>query len=318
MRKRVVGNHSSVAGNPNLSVGTFSLSTRSGFTLIEVLIALGLTVVLLTAVYASINVSYQLSTSGREQMEQAQLVRALFQTIESDIRSVVYVVQENVTQTDEAAADEDVEIEVESLSTEEALVNSSNGVFGDSQSLVLHISRPTRVVGQSIDALTSRSDMASVNYFLAVRGGSGLAGQVAQAAFDGSLLDTPRAGTVTGLTRLEGDRLFIDHASDTGDLETLASHARILAHEVVSLNFSYWDGLEWSDAWDTTVEGRPPAAIAITLGIDVSDRDTDGVGTQSFSDRIRTTSSVNDVMPTTYRYVVALPLAQPFVGELIE
>ncbi len=293
-------------------------SPRPGFTLIEVLVALGLTVVLLAAVYASINISYQLSTAGREQMEQAQLVRALFQTIESDIRSVVFVVQEDVTQTDEAAAEEDVEVVVESLSTDDAFTNGSSGVFGDSQSLVLHISRPTRVVGQSVDSLTSRSDLAAVNYFLAVRGNSGLAGQVAQAAYEGSLLNAPRAGTVTGLTRLEGDRLLVQHASETGDMETLATHARILAPEVASLSFAYWDGLEWSDTWDTIVNGRPPAAIAITLGIDTSERDADGVGTQSLSDRIRTTSDVNDVTPTTYRHVVALPLAEPFVGELIE
>ncbi|MCA9024401.1 MAG: prepilin-type N-terminal cleavage/methylation domain-containing protein [Planctomycetaceae bacterium] len=293
-------------------------TTRRGFTLIEVLVALALTVVLLSAVYASINVSYQLSTAGREQMEQAQLVRALFRTIESDIRSVVFVIQEDATQTDEAAAEEDVEVVIEKASPDEAFANESSGVFGDSQSLVLHISRPSRIVGQTTDSPTSHSDLAAVNYFLAVRGASGLAGQVAQAAYDGSLLDAPRAGTVTGLTRLEGDRLLVQHASETGDLETLSTHARILAPEVVSLNFAYWNGLEWTDSWDTIVEGQPPSAIAITLGIVTAEQDIDGVGAKSFSDHIRTTSRVNDVLPKTYRHVVTLPNAQPFAGELVQ
>ena len=251
-------------------------------------------------------------------MEQAQLVRALFDRIESDIRSVVWVTQENVADSEQAAADEEAEIIVESLSTDDAFTNASSGVYGDSQTLVLHISRPSRVVGQSLEQLTSRSDLAAVNYFLAVRGSTGLSGLVAQAAHQGSLLEAPRMGTVTGLTRLEGDRPLVQQARDAGDLETLATHARILAPEVVSLRFEYWDGLEWSGTWDSTIENRLPAAIAITVGIDTSERDADGISTQSVADRIRTTSDVNTVTPTQYRHVVALALSEPFAGELIE
>ncbi|MEZ6146775.1 MAG: hypothetical protein R3B91_15430 [Planctomycetaceae bacterium] len=64
--------------------------------------------------------------------------------------------------------------------------------------------------------------------------------------------------------------------------------------------------------------GQLPSAIAITLGIVTAERDVDGVGTKSLSDRIRTTSRVNDVLPKTYRHVVTLPIAQPFAGELVQ
>ncbi|MEZ6146774.1 MAG: hypothetical protein R3B91_15425 [Planctomycetaceae bacterium] len=66
-------------------------------------------------------------------------------------------------------------------------------MFGDSQSLVLHISRPSRIAAQTNESPTSRSDLAAVNYFLAVRGDTGLAGQVAQAAYNGALLTLAQA-----------------------------------------------------------------------------------------------------------------------------
>jgi hypothetical protein len=293
-----------------------------------------LSVILLAAVYGAINLTYRLSTAGREQMEQAQLVRALFQQMEADIRSVVFRVQEEVaSESGEAAAEdegtegEEAEIEegeeevvIEETTTEDALTNGSEGVFGDAQAFVLHISRPSRASGvTAIDANAQQlggSDLAAVNYFLAVRGASGLPGTVAQMAYEGSLLNAPRIGTVSGLTRLQGDLMAVQQANESGDIATLASAAEILAPEVVSLSFAYWDGVEWWESWDSVANGALPAAIEITLGIDTSGKDADGVGGNALSDRILTTSTVNDAQPRYFRHVVALPLAEPYVGEL--
>ena len=168
------------------------------------LVALGLSVILLAAVYGAINLTYQLTTAGREQMEQAQLVRALFQQIDADVRSVVFQLQEQVvSESDEKAAEEDEEeITEETMTTDEAYTNASSGVYGDSQNLVLHVSRPSResvsVSSETEEETLGRSDLAAVSYFLAVRGAGGLPGVVAQMAEQGSLLNAPRRGTVTG------------------------------------------------------------------------------------------------------------------------
>ena len=49
---------------------------------------------------------------------------------------------------------------------------------------------------------------------------------------------------------------------------------QLIAEEVKSLQFQYWDGSAWQDSWDGTVAGSdgstpigPPPAIAITIGV---------------------------------------------------
>jgi hypothetical protein len=48
----------------------------------------------------------------------------------------------------------------------------------------------------------------------------------------------------------------------------------VIAEEVKSLTFSYWDGTNWQDTWDGTQTGSdgqtpigPPLAIAIVIGL---------------------------------------------------
>ncbi|MBX3438967.1 MAG: hypothetical protein KF861_15860 [Planctomycetaceae bacterium] len=284
------------------------------------LVALGLSVVLMAAVYGAINLSFRLTTAGQEQMEEAQLVRAIFQQIDADVRSAVFALQSKVADdSGEAAKEDDPSAEVETMTTDEAFASASSGVYGDAQSLVVHVSRPPRsvIVASPTAAAESsgRSDLAAVSYFLAVRGAAGLPGVVADMAYQGTLLNAPRRGTVSGLTRLEGDRLSVKFAEETGDVQTLAAAAQILAPEIVSLSFAYWDGAEWSESWDTVTNGRLPAAIEVTLGVDTRGRSQDGLETQSLSDRIRNPSTERPVQPKYYRHVVALPLAEPYVGN---
>lgn len=307
--------------NPQLS----SLRPRAAFTLLEVLVALGLSVILLWAVYGAIGLSLQLSTAGREKMEQAQLVRAIFQQFDADVRSVVFALQQPAeSDTGGEAAEEDAEdeSEVPTMTTDEAFANASSGVYGDAQSLVVHVSRPPRsAIRTSPDAAaqaSGRSDLAAVSYFLAIRGAGGLPGIVADMAYQGTLLNAPRRGTVSGLARLEGDRLSVQFAEETGDVEALAAAAQILAPEVVSLSFAFWDGAEWTESWDTIANGKLPAAIEITLGVDTSQRDQEGLETKTLRQRLSSTSRDQPAEPTYYRHVVALPLAEPFVGELSE
>ncbi len=62
---------------------------RAAFTLLEILLALGLSVVLLVALNSALELYRKFTTAGRADIEQAQLVRALMQKISADIRCVV-------------------------------------------------------------------------------------------------------------------------------------------------------------------------------------------------------------------------------------
>ena len=75
---------------------------RSAFTLLETILALSLSALLLGAIYAAIDQSWKTAVSGREEMERAQLARALIHKIEVDIRAITFVPPPPVEATDEA------------------------------------------------------------------------------------------------------------------------------------------------------------------------------------------------------------------------
>ena len=66
------------------------MTRRRGFTLFEVVVALALSVLLLAGVYAGMDLYWRFSTTGQEEVERAQIARAVLRQIETDLRSVVY------------------------------------------------------------------------------------------------------------------------------------------------------------------------------------------------------------------------------------
>ncbi len=62
---------------------------RDGFTLLEILLALAVSVVLLVAIATAIDLYRRMTIAGQDQIGEARLVRAVLHKIEADIRSVV-------------------------------------------------------------------------------------------------------------------------------------------------------------------------------------------------------------------------------------
>lgn len=317
--------------------------SSAGFTLFEVVIALALSLLLLTAVYGALRLQYRISESGREQMERAQLSRAVLRLIESDVRSIVWQVQKPPSSEEDssssgtgssdtgsstggsgsadtgapsgdATSDSSTEDSTPLLSSDDAFAGSSSGLYGDSQNLVLHISRPARerVYATSIEdenAAAGRSDLVSVSYFIADGSAGGTSAQVASQAGGGSSVP----GGIAGLARSEQDRLSLAQAG--GGDASLAESASVIAPEVVAIEFAYWDGLEWLDAWDSASSGTLPSAIGVTLSIDTQTT----VEQRTLAGRLsmaRTSGeSADSGKPVQVRFVIALPLAEPFVSE---
>src|SRR5437016_13556567 len=61
-----------------------------GFTLLEVLVALSLSVILIGAIYAGLSLYFRFSTTGHDEVERALLARSILRKIEMDVRSVMY------------------------------------------------------------------------------------------------------------------------------------------------------------------------------------------------------------------------------------
>lgn len=291
---------------PNASV------PRGGFTLLELTLALGLTIVLLTAVYRAMEIHWQFSVAGQVEVERSQIARALLSQIAADIRSTAYRVEQPSTTTsstdtdgtgtsDDSSDTSDIDTTVsEFTDPADAFSTNVTGVFGDNQSLTLHVSRPDSLkespTGDLADALM-QGDLKSVSYFLA-GGESGLASSLSN-----PLSEVETDDGIEGLARMSGDRFAVIQAADVGDSAEVASQVRLLAPEINFLSFDYHDGYEWLTEWDSSTEERLPTAIGVTIGF----RDPD-FPENSFLRR--TASESTD----TYRIVVPLSAANPFEG----
>ena len=81
-------------------------------------------------------------------------------------------------------------------------------------------------------------------------------------------------GSAQGLARKEYTAVTSDDAQNTLPPDVPDEASCVIAEEVQSLTFSYFDGTSWQDSWDSTTLGPdgvtpigPPVAIAIVLGL---------------------------------------------------
>lgn len=254
--------------NASRTFRRFHTPKRIGFTLIEVLIALGVTGLLVILIQSAISVYRQVRVTGREQIEQAQIVRAVYRKIEVDIRSVIFSVEETQEQgTDQEESADGSNSSSEVTDASDAVSRSSVGIVGTADALVLHISRPPRDMNylsfQETGDLTSRSsDLISVTYLLADSNGGSLAQAVTNFVSESQ---TTSHSSVLGLARLEGDRFAMENADENGNIDELAKTANLLAPEVVQLQFAYFDGEEWQESWDSKEIGALPRAVKVSM-----------------------------------------------------
>lgn len=266
-----------------------------GFTLTEVLVALTLSLVIMAAVYSALSLHWRFTSAGRVDQERMQLVRAIATRIERDLRSVMYVAPPVVASDATAAsgltgASGSAASETSgatggstgsgtssgsssasgsgsgssgsssssasggiSISTEEAA--GGPGLYGSASQLLIHANRPSgdlnySALDETLTAESRMSDTLSIAWFLA--GGDGALA---------SLVSGP------GLARMEGDRMSMELADTNGDVSSMASRAKIVAPEVTSLEFRYFDGVEWTSEWDSSVMQGLPFAVEVTFTV---------------------------------------------------
>jgi len=315
---------------------------RRGFTLVEILLSLGLLMLVLAAAYSALNLFRLVTTSGRADAERSQLARAIERRMTADVRSILYREEEpepapteptstegQVQTSTGGAADDPQTISTGSASSvlaeeeevvpitdpAEAYATQSVGVFGDATTLVMHISRPPRptlVATEVPDPLfaaptpPTSSDLRSVSYFLAVAGSDGLAGAVGNVASGGSASFSVTSG-LQGLARLDGDRLALQQAHEAGEVDVMAQSAELIAPEVTELTFRYFDGATWLETWDSASMKAVPRAIEVTLRIDVTADDED-------KPALRYGESPTLSSGDLFRFVIAVPLSDPTLG----
>jgi hypothetical protein len=120
----------------------------------------------------------------------------------------------------------------------------------------------------------------------------------------------PQATSATsGLVRREVDRSVVLYAQTNGTSDALMRTGDLIAPEITSIQFQYFDGIEWLPEWDSTAMKSLPVAVEILIAVTPPKRLT------SASSQLMPTPTAAAAQPILYRLVVQLPLGEPIEPE---
>src|SRR6266851_2974296 len=235
------------------------VAQRPGFTLLEVMLAMSIAVVLLGALYVSVNEQLVHTQVGRDLVQQSTLSRSLFARIGNDVSAAVNLADSSRLRLQNsngggggsgggnstAAATTSTNSNATSSPSNDqtgttVAITFPYGIQGDSGQMNLYLSKYPRedFVPLGADVPPPVSDLRRITYWLAPG----------------------------GLARQEVKIITSQDITEEA--------YQIMAPEVLSLTFSYFDGTDWQDSWDSTTMGAdgvtpigPPRLVAITIGL---------------------------------------------------
>jgi len=312
----------------------------AGFTLLEILLASLLGALVLMAVVTAIDVHFRVYDTSRANVEEAQLARALLGRIAADLRGAIQYdpiqadklvsntssssssgssgSSDSTTSTDtsdptastDASADDSQSATASTSMTNTDLSASSvpmtvPGLYGNQSQMQVDVSRLPRI--DQLEAMLQAaddsspydrpSDVKTVTYYVNSPNSPTMLG----------LTDSALAGT--GLIRRELDRAVTAFASQQGDTSAFDMNLPPLAPEVNAIQFSYFDGTDWYQEWDSSSQGKLPTAVQVTIAI-TPVRRNNNAGPLSWLNSSAALDSEPDPAHM-YCLLVQLPGAQP-------
>jgi len=244
---------------------------RRAFTLLEVLLSAAIGVLLMAALYVAMQVQLDHAQAGREAVEEGLLIRALLRRMSNDIAPGLAAALPNTPAAGAGAAGGGATgggaagggaagagaagagAAGAGAGAAGATSTSTAPIFnlqGDSQHLVLWVSRISSDLSQWQTNQAVSSDVRRITYWLA--GGS---------------------GSPLGLARQEIKQATSDDAQNSMTADIPDEGSLVIADEVQSVAFRYFDGTSWQDSWDGTQADTsgasigPPQAVEITVSI---------------------------------------------------
>jgi hypothetical protein len=133
------------------------------------------------------------------------------------------------------------------------------GMYGDQKTLVLNTLCARKPSAQSSAPNSAPAvsmptgDLKTVAYFVSTGQTSGAPGV-----------------PMSGLARLEGDHVAVGYAMMQSSA-SLAAQARVIAPEVATISFRYFDGSQWLTTWDASYMQMLPTAVEVTISVRAAD-----------------------------------------------
>lgn len=279
---------------------------RRGFTLFEILIALGLSVVLMAMIGYAMSFYAETLRERDRDVERTQVVRSVMRMISADLRGCIHPPEFDASALEQmlasaaagggagggrgggqqgeglAAGDalaDDPDSGTDGSATEEATGTSEDqladlstgtavlrrpGLIGNQYEIQIDVSRLPRLeeympllLGNTDGSLQDvPSDIKTVSYYVAPAGvlNDELGFQ------PGALSQQPG-----GLARRQLDRQTTKYAVENGDVLRLQQSAQLLAPEITSIEFQYWDGAQWLMQWHSDDFGGLPPAVQVRI-----------------------------------------------------
>lgn len=261
---------------------------RSGFTLLETILAVALSALLIAAIAAGMRIYTSVVADRRADVVNAQVARVILQRIATDLRGA-YLAQEEATNdslaigdgTDDLAADGGLGTDVDaSGSTDEAFdatldltgstVQVQPGLYGNATELQVDVlgqfAKPIRydmLVDAGVDPLSANllSEPKVITYYLRSADDSELIGTPLESII---LSDSGRKMILSRRVQTRAQAVFDTASVGIGNMQ---AGEQLLSDQVVSIEFAYHDGYDWLDSWDSSLMGGLPVAVNITLTI---------------------------------------------------
>jgi hypothetical protein len=230
---------------------------------LEILLAASIGVLLMGGLYVAMSVQLRNAQESRYAIEQGNLVRSIAARLATDISSNLGTAPQisaaapppssasGNTSTAGGTATAPAQPPVAS----DSAVVFNLGVQGTSGQVILFVSRPVRSSAVTSSAADSElppgmCDLRRITYWL-VQGSSGSG----------------------GLARQEVHQITATDAMDALPPNLPNEESFIIAPEVKSLAFKYFDGAEWKEEWDGTApgpDGTTPLGPPLAVGIEMS------------------------------------------------
>jgi type II secretory pathway pseudopilin PulG len=309
------------------------------FTLLELLLALALSALVFVAIAMAIDLHLRVIDTGRTEIEESQLARAVLRRMADDLRGAVQhqvidfstlegLSSDALSGLQNLASEDDfvgTDLDPNGLGEEllgGGMQSSSSsqdisqsaapppipGIYGNQYELQIDVSRLPRAdefsgvmtLGIGASPVQLPTDIKTVSYFIRP---PEMGRDNNFSMTRGGFSDEARLG---GLVRREIDRAAGLMAAQNGASALLEELGDVIAPEVTHLEFRYFDGTQWLMEWYSDQMGGLPVAVEIALAVTPQkflETDEDSPFAASGEDLF--TGEV------VYRMVVRLPAAKP-------
>lgn len=281
---------------------------RQGYSLLELILSLALTVVVTAIIAQSINL-YMLQLARQQaRVERRLIAQNSLAMMGNDIRAAIQYKATDfgglntLLETQAILLGAIEEREEENILEDEEEVSYRPTMQGTSSSIMLDISRLPRLdqynplMEKPSEMQSTISDIKTVTYFVSsMRGG-----------YDPKV--SRRESEIRGgLYRRELDRAVGNFRGE----ETIGiqpdEFTQLVASEVAELQFRYFDGSEWTDSWNSEEQAGFPTAVEIAVIVDPRRSSTAETG--------YVYNGFDQSIMERHRQTVFLPMAEPNAEE---